>query len=68
MTPERTRKNYRISPETSACDINKAKYFIQIHREIKILADLFNQIRKKLVIFVHFKGFNISIWRQIDIR
>ena len=22
--------------------------------------DLFNQIRKKLVIFVHFKGFNIS--------
>jgi hypothetical protein len=47
-------------PETSACDINKAKYFIQIHREIKILVDLFNQIRKKLVIFVHFKGFNIS--------
>jgi hypothetical protein len=29
-------------------------------REIKILVDLFNQIRKKLVIFVHFKGFNIS--------
>jgi hypothetical protein len=28
--------------------------------EIKILVDLFNQIRKKLVIFVHFKGFNIS--------
>jgi hypothetical protein len=26
-------------PETSACDINKAKYFIQIHREIKILVD-----------------------------
>jgi hypothetical protein len=24
------------------------------------LVDLFNQIRKKLVIFVHFKGFNIS--------
>ena len=47
-------------PETSACNINKANYFIQIHREIKILVDLFNQIRKKLVIFVHFKGFNIS--------
>ena len=27
---------------------------------MKILVDLFNQIRKKLVIFVHFKGFNIS--------
>ena len=25
-----------------------------------MLVDLFNQIRKKLVIFVHFKGFNIS--------
>jgi hypothetical protein len=25
---------------------------------MKILVDLFNQIRKKLVIFVHFKGFN----------
>jgi hypothetical protein len=32
----------------------------KIHREIKILVDLFNQIRKELVIFVHFKGFNIS--------
>jgi hypothetical protein len=28
--------------------------------QMKILVDLFNQIRKKLVIFVHFKGFNIS--------
>ena len=28
-----------VLPETSACDINKAKYFIQIHREIKILVD-----------------------------
>ena len=27
---------------------------------MKILVDLFNQIRKKFVIFVHFKGFNIS--------
>ena len=27
---------------------------------MNILVDLFNQIRKKLVIFVHFKGFNIS--------
>ena len=25
-----------------------------------MLVDLFNQIRKKLVIFFHFKGFNIS--------
>ena len=25
-----------------------------------MLVDLFNLIRKKLVIFVHFKGFNIS--------
>ena len=25
-----------------------------------MLVDLFNQIRKKLAIFVHFKGFNIS--------
>jgi hypothetical protein len=31
-----------------------------ISREIKTLVDLFNQIKKKLVIFVHFKGFNIS--------
>ena len=34
--------------------------FYMYHREIKILVDLFNQIRKKLVIFVHFKGFNSS--------
>ena len=25
-----------------------------------MLVDLFNQIRKKLVMFAHFKGFNIS--------
>jgi hypothetical protein len=30
-----------VLPETNTCDINKAKYF--------------NQIMKKLVIFVHFK-------------
>jgi hypothetical protein len=29
---------------------------------MKILVDLFNQIRKKLVIFVHFKGFNVYIF------
>jgi hypothetical protein len=28
--------------------------------KLQILVDLFNQIRKKFVIFVHFKGFNIS--------
>jgi hypothetical protein len=28
--------------------------------DMQMLVDLFNQIRKKLVIFVHFKGFNIS--------
>jgi hypothetical protein len=27
---------------------------------IRNIVDLFNQIRKKLVIFVHFKGFSIS--------
>jgi hypothetical protein len=45
-------------PETSACDINKV-FYLNSQRN-KILVDLFNQIRKKLVIFVHFKGFNIS--------
>ena len=48
-------------PETSACDINKNKvFYLNSQRNKKELGDLFNQIRKKLVIFVHFKGFNIS--------
>ena len=47
-------------PETSACDINKNKIFYLNSQRKKKLGDLFNQIRKKLVLFVHFKGFNIS--------
>jgi hypothetical protein len=38
---------------------NERKYQYLKYKNKKILVDLFKQIRKKFVIFVHFTGFNI---------
>ena len=44
-------------PETSACDINKAKYFIWIHREIKNFSGSFQPDQEKACNICPFQRF-----------